>query len=156
MSAHERDRLVSDLRVFSAAGVERAAWGWDQHGERQRERFHSAERSALHAIEQGDRGEQWDDFRKSIFDMTEGGRALVSWQYEHGPVGHKAERAAFGAALGCSRASSSRIPSTSRSLPRWPKRCRGCSRRHLLVPTGIPPPKRQILPVARGLRRGHG
>ncbi|TME27082.1 MAG: hypothetical protein E6I64_07595 [Chloroflexi bacterium] len=100
MSAHERDRLVSDLRVFSAAGVERAAWGWDQHGERQRERFHSAERSALHAIEQGDRGEQWDDFRKSIFDMTEGGRALVSWQYEHGPVGHKAERAAFGAALG--------------------------------------------------------
>ena len=42
----------------------------------------------------------WDDFRKSIFDMTEGGRALVSWQYEHGPVGHKAERAAFGAALG--------------------------------------------------------
>jgi len=100
MSAHERDRLVSDLRVFSAAGVERATWGWDQHGERQRERFHSAERSALHAIEQGDRGEQWDDFRKSIFDMTEGGRALVSWQYEHGPVGHKAERAAFGAALG--------------------------------------------------------
>ncbi len=100
MSAHERDRLVSDLRVFSAAGVERAAWGWDQHGERQRERFHSAERTALHAIEQGDRGEQWDDFRKSIFDMTEGGGALVSWQYEHGPVGHKAERAAFGAALG--------------------------------------------------------
>ena len=100
MSAHERDRLVSDLRVFSAAGVERAAWGWDQHGERQRERFHSAERTALHAIEQGDRGEQWDDFRKSIFDMTEGSRALVSWQYEHGPVGHKAERAAFGAALG--------------------------------------------------------
>ena len=86
--------------MFSAAGVERAAWGWDQHGERQRERFYSAERSALHAIEQGDRGEQWDDFRKSIFDMTEGGRALVSWQYEHGPVGHKAERAAFGAALG--------------------------------------------------------
>ena len=100
MSAHERDRLVSDLRVFSAAGVERAAWGWDQHGERQRERFHSAERTALHAIEQGDRGEQWDDFRKSIFDMTEGGGALVSWQYDHGPVGHKAERAAFGAALG--------------------------------------------------------
>jgi len=100
VSAHERDRLISDLRVFSAAGVERAAWGWDQHGEGRKDRFHSAERSALHAIEKGDRGEQWDDFRKSIFDMTEGQRALVSWQYEHGPVGHKAERAAFGAALG--------------------------------------------------------
>ena len=42
----------------------------------------------------------WDDFRRSIFDMTEGRRALVSWQYEHGDVGHKAERAAYGAALG--------------------------------------------------------
>ena len=32
--------------------------------------------------------------------MTEGRTALVSWQFEHGEVGHKAERAAFGAALG--------------------------------------------------------
>ena len=32
--------------------------------------------------------------------MTEGRRALASWQYEHGDIGHKAERAAYGAALG--------------------------------------------------------
>ena len=100
MSADERARLVSDLRVFSAAGVERAAWGWDQHGEGAKDRFHIAERDALRAIEKSDRGGEWDDFRRSIFEMTEGKRALVSWQYEHGPVGHKAERAAFGAALG--------------------------------------------------------
>ena len=31
---------------------------------------------------------------------TEGRRALVAWQFEHGEIGHKAERAAFGAALG--------------------------------------------------------
>ena len=99
MSADERARLVSDLRVFSAAGVERAAWGWDQHDEGAKDRFHIAERDALRAIEKSDRGGEWDDFRRSIFEMTEGKRALVSWQYEHGPVGHKAERAAFGAAL---------------------------------------------------------
>ena len=93
-------RLVADLRVFSAAGVERAAWGWDRHGEGARDRFHAAERAALHAIEGSERGPAWDDFRRSIFDMTEGRRALVSWQYEHGDVGHKAERAAYGAALG--------------------------------------------------------
>ena len=31
--------------------------------------------------------------------MTEGRKALVAWQYEHGETGHKAERAAYGAAL---------------------------------------------------------
>jgi hypothetical protein len=100
MSRAERERLRSDLGTFSAAGIERAAWGWDQHGERDREGFQRAERAALHAIEQAGRGEAWDEYRRSIFDLTEGGRALVSWQYEHGITGHKAERAAFGAALG--------------------------------------------------------
>ena len=59
------------------------------------------ERAALHAIEEGDLGPAWDEYRRSLFEMTEGGkRALVSWQFEHGDVGHRAERAAFGAALG--------------------------------------------------------
>ena len=66
MSADERARLVSDLRVFSAAGVERAAWGWDQHGEGAKDRFHIAERDALRAIEKSDRGGEWDDFRSAL------------------------------------------------------------------------------------------
>jgi len=32
--------------------------------------------------------------------MTESGSALVSWRAEHGEMGHKAENAAFAAALG--------------------------------------------------------
>lgn len=99
MSEKDRARFISDLRTFSAAGVERAAWGWDQHGERSIARFHAAERAALRAVESADRGAQWEEFRRSIFGLTEGASALVAWQYEHGAVGHKAERAAFGAAL---------------------------------------------------------
>ena len=99
MSQKHRERLLSDLRVFSAAGVERAAWGWDQHVEKM-DRFRAAEREALALIEGAERGPAWDEFRRSIFEMTEGRTALVSWQAEHGEIGHKAERAAFGAALG--------------------------------------------------------
>jgi len=99
VSQAERERLRSDLGVFSAAGVERAAWGWDRHGEPNREAFQAAERAALRAIEDTGRGPAWEEFRRSLFDMTEGSRALVSWQYEHGQTGHKAERAAMGAAL---------------------------------------------------------
>jgi hypothetical protein len=85
--------------VFSAAAIERAAWGWDRHAANDHDRYRAAERAALHAIEAADRGAAWDEYRRSIFDMTEGKRALVAWQYEHGETGHKAERAAFGAAL---------------------------------------------------------
>ena len=99
MSQAERERLRSDLGTFSAAGVERAAWGWDRHGEPNREAFHAAERAAVQAIEAAGRGLAWEEFRRSLFDLTEGKRALVSWQYEHGERGHKAERAAMGAAL---------------------------------------------------------
>jgi hypothetical protein len=99
MSQKERERFLTDLGTFSAAGVERAAWGWDQHGAGKLDSLHAAERAAVRAIEKADRGPAWEDFRRSIFDMTEGRKALVAWQYEHGETGHKAERAAYGAAL---------------------------------------------------------
>ena len=99
MSQQERKRFITEIGSFSAAGVERAAWGWDQHATRHLDSFHEAERAALHAIEKADRGPAWEEFRRSIFDMTEGRKALVAWQYEHGETGHKAERAAYGAAL---------------------------------------------------------
>jgi hypothetical protein len=73
------DRLTADLRVFDVNGIERAAWGWDRHERRGLDRYHDAERAALAQIEKG---------------------ALVTWKSRHGPLGHKAESAAFGAALG--------------------------------------------------------
>lgn len=99
MSQQERARFIREIGAFSAAGVERAAWGWDQHAAGNEAAYRDAERAALRAIEKADRGPKWDEFRRSIFDMTEGRTALVAWQYEHGETGHKAERAAFGAAL---------------------------------------------------------
>src|SRR5438093_8469443 len=99
MRQQERKRFITEIGTFSAAGVERAAWGWDQHATGHLDSFHEAERAALHAIEKADRGPAWEEFRRSIFDMTEGRKALVAWQYEHGETGHKAERAAYGAAL---------------------------------------------------------
>jgi len=99
VSQKERERFLTELGTFSAAGVERAAWGWDQHGAGKLDSFHEAERAAVRAIEKADRGPAWEEFRRSIFDMTEGRKALVAWQYEHGETGHKAERAAYGAAL---------------------------------------------------------
>jgi len=95
------ERLVADIRTFSVAGIERAAWGWERHERAGLDAYHEAERAGLKAIEAADLGERWDAYRRSLFELTEGGRrALVSWQYEHGDVGHRAERAAFGAALG--------------------------------------------------------
>jgi hypothetical protein len=95
------ERLVSDIRVFSPVGIERAAWGWEQHERGSLDAYHVGERAALKAIEKADLGPKWDEYRRSLFELTEGGkRALVSWQFEHGDVGHRAERAAFGAALG--------------------------------------------------------
>jgi hypothetical protein len=99
---HDRTlaRLMSDIRVMGPAGVERAAQGWDDFAAGARHAaFHEAERAATHAIEQKDRGPAWDALRSSLFGMTESGQALVSWKAEHGDTGHKAEDAAFGAAL---------------------------------------------------------
>jgi len=94
------DRLLTDARVLSPAGIERAAWGWDRHEDpAAMQRFHDAERVALRALEQTDRGPGWDDTRRRILDLTEGRTSLVSWKAEHGDLGHKAERAMLGAAL---------------------------------------------------------
>lgn len=100
---HDRTlaRLIDDVRVMGPAGVERAAQGWDDFATGARHgHYRDAERAATHAIEQNDRGDAWDTVRSSLFGMTESGAALVSWRAEHGDVGHKAEDAAFGAALG--------------------------------------------------------
>jgi hypothetical protein len=99
VSQQERARFIREIGAFSAAGVERAAWGWDQHAAGDEDSYRDAERAALRAIEKADRGPKWDEFRRSIFEITEGRTALVAWQYEHGQTGHKAERAAYGAAL---------------------------------------------------------
>ncbi len=100
---HDRTlaRLIDDVRVMGPAGVERAAQGWDDFagGTSRHAKYHQAERAATHAIEQNDRGDAWDTVRSSLFGMTESGQSLVSWRAEHGDTGHKAEDAAFGAAL---------------------------------------------------------
>ena len=100
---HQRTlaRLMDDIRILSPAGVERAAQGWDRYARLQGlQVIHDAEKAALHGIEKADRGPAWDEVRRNLFGMTESGQALVSWKAEHGEVGHKAENAAFMAALG--------------------------------------------------------
>jgi hypothetical protein len=94
-------RLVDDIRILSPAGVERAAQGWDKHARLHGlDEIHKAEKASVHAIEQAGRGEAWDEVRRNLFGLTESGGALVSWKAEHGDIGHKAEDAAFMAALG--------------------------------------------------------
>lgn len=95
------DRLLNDARVLSPAGIERASWGWDRHEDPTLlQRYHDAERAGLRVLEQTDRSQLWDDARRRILDLTEGRVSLESWKAEHGNVGHKAERAMLGAALG--------------------------------------------------------
>jgi hypothetical protein len=95
------ERLVSDARTLSPAGIERASWGWDRHEDpAAMQRFHDAERAALRILEQTDRGPAWEDARRRLLDLTEGRTSLVSWKAEHGDIGHKAERALLGGALG--------------------------------------------------------
>lgn len=94
-------RLMEDIRILSPSGVERAAQGWDRHARLHGlDEIHKAEKAAVHAIEQAGRGDAWDEVRRNLFGLTESGRALVSWKAEHGDIGHKAEDAAFMAALG--------------------------------------------------------
>jgi hypothetical protein len=99
----ELERLESDLRVLSPVGIERAAWGWDRHEGDNLAGFHAAERAALEATEAAGEGEAWDEWRRRLFYEVEGRLALEAWRAEHQRHAahvHKAERAAFGAALG--------------------------------------------------------
>ncbi len=100
MAQDQLDRLTADLRVFDTNGIERAAWGWDRHEARGLDAYHRAERAALATIESHDLGPQWEELRRALFGLTEASGALVSWKARHGQLGHKAESAAFGAALG--------------------------------------------------------
>jgi len=96
------ERLDADLRVLSPLGIERAAWGWDRH-DASLEAFHESERLALKAIEAAGEGPGWDEWRQRLFSEVEGRQALIAWHAEHrthAPHVHKAERAAFAAALG--------------------------------------------------------
>jgi hypothetical protein len=94
------ERLASDLRTLSPLGVERVAWGWRQHERGGLEAYHRAERAALAAIEGAGQAEAWEAYRRSLFQLTEGSHAQTAWRAEHGELGHQAETAAFGAALG--------------------------------------------------------
>lgn len=95
----EMDRFGREIRAFDTNAVERAAWGWDRHEARGLNAFHDAERVALAFVEKSDLGEAWDEYRRTLFGMTESPESLVAWQAKHGARGHKAENAAFGAAL---------------------------------------------------------
>lgn len=99
MRQKDLERLASDLRVLDADGIGRAAWGWDRHEPVAHEPFHQAEKAALAYIERADLGPAWEEYRRRLFGLTEAGDALVAWKGVHGDRGHKAERAAFGAAL---------------------------------------------------------
>src|SRR5438046_9679660 len=73
------ERLDSDLRVLSPLGIERAAWGWDRHEGALLDQFHTAERTALRAIEASSDAREWDDWRRRLFAEVEGRQALLAW-----------------------------------------------------------------------------
>jgi hypothetical protein len=94
------ERLMDDLRALGPSGIERIAETYsqlEQVGHRQR--FHELERRALEAVERG-RGIEWEELKARIHHLTDGDGSLESWKAEHGEVGHRAEAAVFGGALG--------------------------------------------------------
>lgn len=108
-------RLAADIREMGTYSVERAAAGWDRLAEEQQVGdFREAEKAAIHLVEAAGKGEDWDRARRSLFGLTEGGDALVTWQAEHGEIGHKAERAAL--AAGLALIAEARLPRRDREL----------------------------------------
>ncbi len=94
-------RLLDDLRVMGPSAVVRVARAWDASiGNSRLDELHAAEKAALQLIEQQGRDNDWDEVRREVLQLTEGGQALVSWKAEHGDAGHKAERSTLAAALG--------------------------------------------------------
>ncbi len=94
------DRLLEDARTLSPLGVERAAQGWVTHaGSGTHDRWHEAQRAALHSLEAHGRTTEWEELRRRILGLTESRQAMVAWRAEHGEVGHHAEEALLGAAL---------------------------------------------------------
>ena len=96
---HGIERLLDDMRTLSAPGLGRIASGWDAHERAGLDRFHAAQKAALKALETTDKAQTWEELRRRVLDLTEGRAAMESWRAEHGEIGHKAERAALGAAL---------------------------------------------------------
>ena len=118
-------RLESDLRTFSPAGIERVAWGWRRHAD-QTARLEAAERAALHAIEQAERGPAWEELRRTLWQLMEGRGALLPWKQEHGQPGHTAERPSSPPPWPSRPATGCPTSSTWPWCGRWPRRCRGC------------------------------
>jgi hypothetical protein len=92
-------RLLQDFRTLSPAGIERAAQGWRHHAGPDPSAIRGAEQAALRALEKAERAPDWEDLRRSLFQLTEGRQAMVAWKAEHGEIGHHAESAADAAAL---------------------------------------------------------
>src|SRR5258705_11818023 len=80
VSEKDRERFMTEIGAFSAAGVERASWGWDQHASGNLGLYREAGRAALHAIEKADRGEDREEFRRTIFAKTEARKPPVAWR----------------------------------------------------------------------------
>ncbi|HET9050222.1 MAG TPA: hypothetical protein VFO60_00875 [Candidatus Dormibacteraeota bacterium] len=95
------ERLLEDAQTLSPLGVERAAQGWAiRAASGDAAAWKEAERAALGVLESTGRHAEWTALQDRILGLTESANALVSWRLEHGPVGHGAERALLGAALG--------------------------------------------------------
>jgi hypothetical protein len=92
-------RLLEDLRTVSPLSIERMAQGWEQHALPHLERHHTAEKAALEAIEGAHLTTEWEEWQRTILDLTEGRASLVSWKVEHGQTGHHAEAATLSAGL---------------------------------------------------------
>lgn len=94
-------RLLEDIRTLSADGIERIATAWVERAGRGRHAsWLEAERAGLHVIETTRRARDWDEVRNQLLGLTERGVPLIAWRSEHGEVGHSAENALLGAALG--------------------------------------------------------